>query len=88
MVDQVCKLTFLPWDRAGDKAILEAAYQENPKPDKIARLEIVKRVSLNEKEVQVSREGKSRRAYRSYHSMRAEKTKSCWVDLVSKPPPE
>ncbi|KEZ44172.1 Homeobox domain-containing protein [Scedosporium apiospermum] len=38
---------------AGDKAILEAAYQENPKPDKIARLEIVKRVSLNEKEVQI-----------------------------------
>ena len=40
--------------RAGDKAILEAAYRENPKPDKIARLDIVKRVSLNEKEVQAS----------------------------------
>ncbi|PKS10614.1 hypothetical protein jhhlp_002369, partial [Lomentospora prolificans] len=39
--------------QAGDKAILEAAYQENPKPDKIARLEIVQRVSLNEKEVQI-----------------------------------
>ena len=36
-----------------DKAILEAAYNANPKPDKAARLDIVKRVSLNEKEVQV-----------------------------------
>ncbi|KAL2023459.1 hypothetical protein VTK56DRAFT_2455 [Thermocarpiscus australiensis] len=38
---------------AEDKAILEAAYKENPKPDKAARLEIVKRVSLDEKEVQI-----------------------------------
>lgn len=45
--------SFVP-SRAGDKAILEAAYRENPKPDKIARLDIVKRVSLNEKEVQAS----------------------------------
>ena len=36
-----------------DKAILEAAYNANPKPDKAARLDIVERVSLNEKEVQV-----------------------------------
>ncbi|KAI0600193.1 hypothetical protein F4775DRAFT_74084 [Biscogniauxia sp. FL1348] len=36
-----------------DKAILEAAYSANPKPDKAARLDIVKRVSLNEKEVQI-----------------------------------
>ncbi|KAI1489536.1 hypothetical protein F5X96DRAFT_679676 [Biscogniauxia mediterranea] len=36
-----------------DKAILEAAYNANPKPDKAARLDIVKRVSLNEKEVQI-----------------------------------
>jgi hypothetical protein len=41
-------------NRAKDKAILEAAYSANPKPDKAARLDIVKRVSLNEKEVQVS----------------------------------
>ncbi len=34
--------------------ILEEAYKNNPKPDKQARLEIVDRVSLNEKEVQVS----------------------------------
>lgn len=40
--------------RTQDKAILESAYNANPKPDKAARLDIVKRVSLNEKEVQVS----------------------------------
>jgi hypothetical protein len=33
--------------------ILEEAYNNNPKPDKQARLDIVQRVSLNEKEVQV-----------------------------------
>lgn len=33
--------------------ILEDAYKNNPKPDKQARLDIVNRVSLNEKEVQV-----------------------------------
>ncbi|KAK3942198.1 pah4 homeobox protein encoded by the pah4 protein [Diplogelasinospora grovesii] len=38
---------------AKDKAILEAAYNANAKPDKAARLDIVKRVSLNEKEVQI-----------------------------------
>ncbi|KAK1755138.1 pah4 homeobox protein encoded by the pah4 protein [Echria macrotheca] len=38
---------------AKDKAILEAAYAANPKPDKAARLAIVNRVSLNEKEVQI-----------------------------------
>lgn len=38
-----------------DKMILEEAYSINPKPDKQARLEIVNRVSLNEKEVQVCR---------------------------------
>lgn len=42
-----------PCPSAKDKAILEAAYNANPKPDKAARLDIVKRVSLNEKEVQV-----------------------------------
>jgi Homeodomain len=39
--------------RAKDKAILEESYNSNPKPDKAARLKIVQRVSLNEKEVQV-----------------------------------
>ncbi|KAJ6445816.1 homeobox transcription factor [Purpureocillium lavendulum] len=38
---------------AKDKMILEEAYKSNPKPDKQARLEIVDRVSLNEKEVQI-----------------------------------
>ncbi|KZL88145.1 homeobox transcription factor, partial [Colletotrichum incanum] len=38
---------------AKDKSILETAYIANPKPDKAARLDIVKRVSLNEKEVQI-----------------------------------
>lgn len=36
-----------------DHAILEAQYQINPKPDKLARTHIVSRVSLGEKEVQV-----------------------------------
>jgi len=36
-----------------DQATLEAEYRRDPKPDKAARLEIVKRVSLGEKEVQV-----------------------------------
>ncbi|OAA82531.1 Homeodomain-like protein [Akanthomyces lecanii RCEF 1005] len=38
---------------AKDKMILEEAYKANPKPDKQARLDIVNRVSLNEKEVQI-----------------------------------
>ncbi|KAG6070291.1 hypothetical protein E4U16_007024 [Claviceps sp. LM84 group G4] len=38
---------------AKDKMILENAYRNNPKPDKQARQEIVDRVSLNEKEVQI-----------------------------------
>ncbi|KAL4897190.1 hypothetical protein BDV59DRAFT_85797 [Aspergillus ambiguus] len=36
-----------------DHAILEAEYQRNPKPDKTARADIVSRVSLGEKEVQI-----------------------------------
>jgi hypothetical protein len=39
--------------RAKDKMVLEEAYSSNPKPDKQARLDIVQRVSLSEKEVQV-----------------------------------
>ncbi|KAM3499944.1 hypothetical protein MY11210_009572 [Beauveria gryllotalpidicola] len=38
---------------AKDKIVLEEAYKANPKPDKQARLDIVNRVSLNEKEVQI-----------------------------------
>ncbi|EAW21352.1 homeobox domain-containing protein [Aspergillus fischeri NRRL 181] len=36
-----------------DHAVLEAEYQRNPKPDKTARANIVSRVSLGEKEVQI-----------------------------------
>ncbi|KAI9697802.1 MAG: hypothetical protein M1836_004478 [Candelina mexicana] len=36
-----------------DQIILEGEYARNPKPDKAARLEIVKRVALGEKEVQI-----------------------------------
>ena len=36
-----------------DQTFLEAAYKRDPKPDKAARLEIVKQVALGEKEVQV-----------------------------------
>ncbi|EHK96950.1 putative Homeobox-leucine zipper protein ROC5 [Glarea lozoyensis 74030] len=37
-----------------DQAKLEAEYKLNPKPNKAARAEIVKNVSLNEKEVQIA----------------------------------
>ncbi|KAF4122436.1 Homeobox domain [Geosmithia morbida] len=40
-------------DTAHDKMILEDAYRANSKPDKQARLDLVSRVSLSEKEVQV-----------------------------------
>lgn len=36
-----------------DHAILEAAYQKNSKPDKNERVELVLKVQLSEKEVQV-----------------------------------
>lgn len=36
-----------------DQATLEAEYKRNSKPDKAARMEILKKVSLGEKEVQV-----------------------------------
>lgn len=57
-VDQRLTIYFLPTS-AKDKAILEAAYNANPKPDKAARLDIVQRVSLNEKEVQVRQQVES-----------------------------
>ena len=37
-----------------DSATLEAEYKLNPKPNKAARADIVEKVELNEKEVQVS----------------------------------
>ena len=36
-----------------DEDILKSEYLKNPKPSKAARLEIVKKVALGEKEVQV-----------------------------------
>ena len=36
-----------------DQKILEEEYRRNPKPDKAARIEIVSKVALGEKEVQV-----------------------------------
>ena len=36
-----------------DQAILEAAFERNPKPDKATRMALVDRVALGEKEVQV-----------------------------------
>ncbi|OOQ87877.1 hypothetical protein PEBR_15009 [Penicillium brasilianum] len=44
-----------------DHAILEAEYQINPKPDKVARTHIVNRVSLGEKEVQNRRQNDRRK---------------------------
>ncbi|WPH02586.1 Hypothetical protein R9X50_00545100 [Acrodontium crateriforme] len=38
---------------AEDQAVLEAAYQRNPKPDKTARQQLVEQVALGEKEVQI-----------------------------------
>jgi hypothetical protein len=36
-----------------DEEVLKNEYQKNPKPDKAARIEIVSKVALGEKEVQV-----------------------------------
>jgi hypothetical protein len=36
-----------------DEEVLKTEYQKNPKPDKAARIEIVSKVALGEKEVQV-----------------------------------
>ena len=46
-------LTTMTPNSKEDEDILKAEYQRNPKPDKAARLEIVRRVALGEKEVQV-----------------------------------
>jgi hypothetical protein len=36
-----------------DQKILEDEFARNPKPDKASRLEIIKKVALGEKEIQV-----------------------------------
>jgi len=38
-----------------DEEILKAVYEKNPKPDKATRMELVSKVALGEKEVQVRR---------------------------------
>lgn len=80
---------------AKDKAILEAAYNANPKPDKAARLDIVKRVSLNEKEVQVRLSQATQQpnyacdaVNRTKVSSQTDSMCSSTVDLVSKPSPK
>ncbi|KAL8709596.1 MAG: hypothetical protein Q9220_005688 [cf. Caloplaca sp. 1 TL-2023] len=47
----ICKAFALILDSPEDQAMLEAAFKENPKPDKLARAEILKRVNLGEKEL-------------------------------------
>lgn len=49
--------------------ILEDAYNNNPKPDKQARLDIVSRVSLNEKEVQVRFGAQTKKRVCSAHTL-------------------
>lgn len=68
--DMHAQNTANPCLSAKDKAILEAAYNANPKPDKPARLDIVKRVSLNEKEVQVRRTRFHRSWRVSFHAFK------------------
>ncbi|TVY47268.1 hypothetical protein LOCC1_G002097 [Lachnellula occidentalis] len=50
-------INYGPWltlyHSPSDQAILEAEYKLNPKPSKAARAEIVEKVTLNEKEVQI-----------------------------------
>lgn len=56
-----------------DQEILEAAYKHDPKPDKTARMSLVERVSLGEKEVQVRyvwpRMNGSRVSNREFHQI-------------------
>lgn len=66
-------------DSPEDHAILEAEYQRNPKPDKTARADIVNRVSLGEKEVQVG--------FFRYNCM-VGICSNATSDLVPEPPPE
>ena len=59
-----------------DQAILEAEYERNSKPDKAARIDIVNRVSLGEKEVQVSKSGEF------CHSVLFNTPSGVWADWV------
>jgi hypothetical protein len=46
-------LTYIPTNSPEDQKILEDEFARNPKPDKASRLEIIKKVALGEKEIQV-----------------------------------
>ena len=75
---------------AEDFAVLEAEYQSNPRPEKALRLEIVNRVSLTEKEVQVCVPLTPRYTHRK-QMVRVTSTAKAntiqIIDLVPKPPP-
>ena len=45
--------TNIPTNSPEDQKILEDEFSRNPKPDKASRLEIIKKVALGEKEIQV-----------------------------------
>ena len=69
-----------------DHAILEAEYQRNSKPDKAARSDIVNRVSLGEKEVQVSEN--EEHTSRNIHTARqhgASQADPWYLDMVPEP---
>lgn len=48
-----CILTYIPTFSPEDQKILEDEFASNPKPDKASRLDIIKKVALGEKEIQV-----------------------------------
>lgn len=69
-----------------DHAILEAEYQRHPKPDKVTRANIVSRVSLGDKEVQVCFPAVmwSTMYDRFYKSLEYANA-GCFLDMVPKP---
>lgn len=64
-----------------DQVILEAAFAVNPKPDKAARMALVDRVALGEKEVQVHIDLQ----HMSYTESNPD---TAMPDMVPKPPTE
>ena len=67
-----------------DQAILEGEYRKNPKPNKAARADIVEKVSLNEKEVQVSR--RNQRGFDTVETrLSSHRHTNQYIDMVSKP---
>ncbi|KAK3309539.1 uncharacterized protein B0T15DRAFT_5571 [Chaetomium strumarium] len=73
--------------QAKDKQILEEEYQKNSKPDKAARLEIVKRVSLTEKEIWFqNRRQNDRRRTRTYSAEEVEAMTGGRIRLLASQP--